>query len=228
MRVFRVHGVEWESNLILRNCLRSLRLLFFYSIYWKGLVFGSALTTVTTIFTLSTLSPTTVTTGKSPRMLLAASTNGVRLRLSGRGTPISIRGFISCIGDNFCGGAAFRHIVPNFVVRNNNFARRVRRGGPGPPVGGRTSGNLHGAHNAVTVTHATSGSDTADRFFVGITSGTFLSRNRHSFNCTMFNGIIGNVSITSGVSRIPARSINPCRGIPSGPMIVLSTGILPW
>lgn len=142
----------------------------------------------------------------------------VGTRLCPRVTPGAMGGFLDLMGGNCCSNLAFRHMVCNFVVRNN-YPRNANVNNPKCSVGNRfTIGNFRGglgrARNILSVTHSVVPSSTNSRFFV-VRGGTPRLSNR----CTTFNGMVRNVSIIGRVTRYSAS----CSSGPLSPRVV--TGI---
>ncbi len=134
--------------------------------------------------------------------------NAIAMGLSRSTTPIAMSGFVGLTRGNFCGKLAFRHVVRNFVVRNNSPGNGNANNGASTLKGrvgvinrfrgGNCRGALSRATNTVSVTHTARCSATSSRFFVIRASSCMSDLSKR---CTTFNYMDRNVSVIGGVYR---------------------------
>ncbi len=128
------------------------------------------------------------------------------VRLCPRCTPRAIRGFVGLITRNFCSNINFRHVISNFVTRNNSPSNAKVKNDKRAVVKRFSSGKfprgaLSRREKIVSVTESVGPSDTDSRFFVYCSSTSFLSK-----RCTTFNGMVRNVRAISNFLSVPERA----------------------
>jgi peptidyl-prolyl cis-trans isomerase A (cyclophilin A) len=163
----------------------------------------------------------------SPQVELRTSLGTITVELYPDRAPVTVKNFLSYVGDGFYDGTIFHRVIDGFMIQGGGFTADLNVKTTRPPIPIESQNGLRNDAGTIAMARTRDPNSATAQFFINLVNNDFLNypgADGHGY--TVFGKVVKGMEVVEKIARIPTQARPPHEKIPVETVSIVAARIV--
>ncbi|HWP57973.1 MAG TPA: peptidylprolyl isomerase [Candidatus Acidoferrales bacterium] len=167
---------------------------------------------------------------RNPTVLMTTSKGDIRIELFADRAPITVKNFLSYVGEKFYDGLIFHRVIPGFMIQGGGFDAAMRQKSTHSPIKNEATNGLKNKRGTIAMARTAVVDSATAQFFINVNDNDFLDHRDASaegYGYAVFGRVIEGLDVVRQIETVRTTSRGFHRDVPVEAVVIHSVRLEP-
>ena len=167
----------------------------------------------------------TVKKEENPMVVMETSEGTITIELWADQAPITVKNFLSYVGDGFFDGTIFHRVIEDFMIQGGGFTTDMKEKATKDPIKNEASADLKNDRGTIAMARTNIVDSATSQFFINHKDNDFLNHRDDTpggFGYAAFGKVVEGMDVIDKISKVETGNMGPHQDVPLTPVVIKS------
>jgi len=165
----------------------------------------------------------------NPVVAMETSQGTIKIELWADKAPITVKNFLTYVGDGFYKGTVFHRVIDGFMIQGGGLDEKLKPKKTNSPIKNEASAELKNERGTVAMARTNMVDSATSQFFINVADNEFLNHKDKTpagFGYAVFGKVIEGMDVVDKIESVKTGSRGPHQDVPLQPVYINNVVVL--
>ena len=153
----------------------------------------------------------------------------MQIELDEQAAPISVKNFLTYVGDGFYNGTIFHRVIPGFMIQGGGMNKEMKEKPNNAPIVNEAANGLKNLRGTVAMARTADPNSATSQFFINHKDNAFLDYagpQRDRIGYAVFGKVTEGLDVLDKIAAVKTKSVGHYDDVPADPVEIIEMSVV--
>lgn len=164
----------------------------------------------------------------NPVVVLDTSEGEIEIELYQDKAPVTVKNFLSYVGDGFYNGTIFHRVIDGFMIQGGGFTAEMKEKSTKSPIKNEANNGLRNEIGTIAMARTNDPHSASSQFFINVSDNAFLNHTSPSgsgWGYAVFGKVTKGMPVVNKIKKVKTTNRAGHANVPVSPIVIKSAKV---